>query len=404
MTPLMELEIRAGEIRKRLSAIGGMAELTDEIRAEMETLTREYGDNDTKQAALKIGGIVAPPPTETRTAEGRDFRQLVARANVGEIFDNVLNHRSVEGATAEMQKHFKLDTNQIPLALLVRSWPSEELETRAVTPAPGQVDQNMASILPYVFPQSCATFLDVNMPTVGVGEAVYPVLTSVLTVNTPLENATSAETTGAFSAQVLSPARLQASFFYSREDRARFAGMDASLRENLSMGLSDGLDKEILAGTTGLFAGTVLPNNNVSAATTYDLYLSQLVYDRIDGRFASGSGDVKMVMGSSVYADAGKTYRNTSVDRTVLDRIMDISGGVKVSAHVPALTGANKQNVVIKRGMAMSMVAPVWEGVSIIPDEITKVDSGQIVITAVMLYAVKLLRQDDYHKQQIQTA
>ena len=110
-----------------------------------------------------------------------------------------------------------------------------------------------------------------------------------------------------------------------------------------------------------------------------------------------------MVMGTSVYADAGKTYRNTSVDRTVLDRIMDISGGVKVSAHVPA-AASNKQNVVIKRGMHQAMTAPVWEGISLVPDEITKVGAGQIVVTAIMLYAVKLLRADDYYKQQVQTA
>ena len=227
-------------------------------------LDPRVSDNDTKQAALKIGGIAAPPPIETRTAEGRDFRQLVTRANLGVIFDNVINHRAIDGATAELQQHFGLDGNQVPLSLLVRSWPTEELETRAVTPAPGNVSQNMASILPYVFPMACATFLDVDMPTVGVGEAVYPVLTSTLGVHTPAENASAAETTGSFSAEVLSPARLQASFFYSREDRARFAGMDAALRENLSMGLSDGFDKEILAGTNGLFTGTVLANHNVS--------------------------------------------------------------------------------------------------------------------------------------------
>ena len=228
-------------------------------------------------------------------------------------------------------------------------------------------------------------------------------LTSALAVNTPAENATSAETTGSFTSEVLSPSRLQASFFYSREDRSRFAGMDAALRENLSMGLSDGFDKEILAGTSGLFTGTVLANHNVTAETTYDLYLSQLCYDRIDGRYASGSGDVKMVMGSTVYAKAGATYRNASVDRTVLDRMMDITSGVKVSAHVPA-AASNRQNVVIKRGSAMSMTAPVWSGVTIVPDEITKVANGQIVITAIMLYAVKLLRADDYFKQQIQVA
>ena len=41
--------------------------------------------------------------------------------------------------------------------------------------------------------------MGIDMPTVGVGEAIYPVLTSALAVGTPAENAAQAETTGAFS-------------------------------------------------------------------------------------------------------------------------------------------------------------------------------------------------------------
>ena len=54
--------------------------------------------------------------------------------------------------------------------------------------------------------------------------------------------------------------------------------------------------------------------------------------------------------------------------------------------------------------MARDMVAPIWEGVTIIPDEITKAKSGQIVITAVMLHAVKILRTDGFYKQETQHA
>ena len=50
------------------------------------------------------------------------------------------------------------------------------------------------------------------------------------------------------------------------------------------------------------------------------------------------------------------------------------------------------QNAVIRLGMRRDMTAPVWEGVTLIPDEITKAGSGQIVVTAVMLYSVKILR------------
>ena len=404
MTALQTLEIRASEIRTRLSAIGGQAELTDETRTELDTLKAEYMTNESRQQALKIAGDAPKTPLETTTGEGREFRSLVNGANVGEIFDAALNHAPVDGATAELQKHYGLEPNQVPLALMVRNWPDAgEIEARAVTPAPSDVGQNQASILPWVFPAAAATFLGVDMPTVGTGEQVYPVLTSTVDVGTPAENAAQSETTGAFTAEVLSPARIQASYFYSREDRARFAGMDSALRENLSMGLSDGLDDQILSGTNGLFTGTVLANHAAAAVTTYDGYISDFAFGRVDGRYANTAAAVKAVMGAASYAHAGSVYRNNSVDRTALDRLMEITGGVQVSAHVPAVA-SNKQNAVIRRGMRRDMVAPVWEGVTIIPDEVTKADRGQIVITAVMLHAVKLIRADGFYKQETQHA
>ena len=50
------------------------------------------------------------------------------------------------------------------------------------------------------------------------------------------------------------------------------------------------------------------------------------------------------------------------------------------------------------------MVAPIWEGVTLIPDEITKAGTGQIVVTAVMLHAVKIIRTAGFYKQQTQHA
>ena len=392
MTPIQTLEIRAGEIRKRLGDIGAMTELTDETRSELDKLKLEYTNNDSRQAALKIAGDAPVVHIEARSAEGREFRSLIHRANVGEISDAALSKRSIEGASAEIRQHYGLDQNQIPLALLVRSWPeNDELETRAVTPAPGNVGQVQQSIVPYVFPQSSAAFLSISMPTVPVGEAVFPVLTKELDVKTPAESADADETTGSFSADVLSPGRIQAAFFYSREDRARFAGMDAALRENLSEGLADGLDKQILAGTNGLFTGTNLADNAQTTNDTFDSYLSNLCWNQIDGRYAAMASDLSLVVGAATLKDLGQTYRNTSVDRSALDRLMELTSGVRVSAHVP-VPASNRQNVVIRRGMSMTAVAPEWEGVTIIPDEVTKAKSGEIIITGVMLFAMKVLR------------
>ena len=50
------------------------------------------------------------------------------------------------------------------------------------------------------------------------------------------------------------------------------------------------------------------------------------------------------------------------------------------------------------------MVAPIWEGVTLIPDEVTQAKKGEIVITAVLLHAVKIIREEGFYKQQVQVA
>ena len=222
MTRKQKLELRASEIRTRLAELGGLDEHTDETRSEMDKLRNEYGDTERNIGALTVAAD--EPETIEKRSEDRELDALIADSSLGTIFGNIIEHRATDGREAELQKHYGLAGDQVPLALL---------EARAVTPAPTNVGTNQSEIIPGVFPQSCAAFIGVDMPTVGVGEAVYPVLTTNADVGTPAENAAQGETTGSFSAEVLSPSRLQASFFYSREDRARFAGMDSALRMNL---------------------------------------------------------------------------------------------------------------------------------------------------------------------------
>ena len=349
------------------------------------------------RAAIMAEDEITVTRSDVVDGEARELRSLIDRASVGMIFEAALEHRATDGAESELQSHYRVAANAIPLAML---------ETRAVTPAPGQVGQNQSTIIPGVFPQSCAAFMNVDMPVVPTGDSVYPVLATNADVGTPAENATQAETTGSFTADVLSPRRLQASFFYSREDRARFSGMDESLRMNLSDALADGLDMQILAGTEGLFTGTKLANHAAAAVTTYATYRSELAYGRVDGKYASGVGDLRLLVGSATYGHAAGVFRSTNAgDRAALEDLMAVTGGVKVSAHVPAPTGANKkQDAVIRLGSRRDMVAPVWEGVSLIPDELTLADKGQIKITAVMLHAVKILREAGFYKQQTQHA
>ena len=242
------------------------------------------------------------------------------------------------------------------------------------------------------------------MPIVSPGSQVYPVMSSKNTPSTPAEHGAVTDITATFAGENLLPRRLQIWGFYSREDRAMFPQIDSALRMNFSGGLSDGLDAHIIAGDSeGLLHATNLPNHNVNAETTFELYRSQLLYGRVDGRYAASPMDIRILMGAESYGHAGGKYRGNNADYGAADALARDGGGVRVSAHIPA-AASNKQNVIVRRGMRMDAVAPVWEGVTLIPDEITKAANGQIVLTAVMLFAVKILRADAFYKQQVQIA
>ena len=394
MTRLQKLQLRQSESRQALGALLDTEDdkRTDTYEGDLAKATVEVRSLESElQAALVAGEDEPAEQVTTDTPEGREMRQLIDNANIGEIFDAALERRSIDGATRDLQQHHNLAENQVPLDLL---------EARAITPAPAEVGQEQHAIVPYVFPSSVSEFLSIPQPRVPVGDAVVPVLTSTLAVGHPAEGAAQAETTGAFSADVLSPQRIQASFFYSREDAARFAGLDSALRENLSMGLADGLDKAIVAGTNGLLTGSNLDANAVSAEATFASYLSDLVYSRVDGRYADTAQALRIVCGTKTYAHAGSVFRQAETDRTALDRLMQLSGGVRVSAHVPAVA-STKQQVIVRLGARMDAVAAIWEGITLVPDSVSGIAKGTIAVTAIMLHAVKVLRKDGFHKQEV---
>ena len=174
MTKRQKLEVRRIAIVSRLNEIGDIEgeKYNEEVRNEEAGLKTELRQTDSRieTALLTEGDEEQRMATEFGDEpEGRELRALIAGASAGAIFAATLEHRATDGRTAELQKHFGLAPNQMPLAML-----RSPIETRAVTPAPADVTTNQQPIIAAVFPQSCAAFLGVDMPTVGVGEAVFP--------------------------------------------------------------------------------------------------------------------------------------------------------------------------------------------------------------------------------------
>ena len=388
MTPTQKLTIERAELQNKLNS-----DRYVEIRsndADAETRIAEAKALRDQLHTVNEKMIEAVKADDDTTSETREWADVSSRFDLGEMFTNVTEHRASAGAIAEVQTERGLGANDIPTEML--------MEKRAVTPAPGDVGQTQTEITGYVFPQSVAAFMGIPSPVVPVGDATFPVLTSDPAAGVPAENASQSETTGAFSADVLTPGRIQASFFWSREDASRMAGMGDALRDALQGGIADKLDKEIIQGTNGLLTGTNLNNHERTSATDYAHYVAELLYGRVDGRYAFDLADIRVVMGSDTFGNAA-TKLPSAGEENALARIRNDSSGVRVSANVPA-AASMKQNAIVRLGLRADMVAPVWGAVTLIPDEITLAKKGQIQLTAVMLHSVKLLRSGGFYKQE----
>ena len=115
---LRGIETRSAEQDTRLTALDG--ELTDS-----ETAFQTAAD-----ALLTEQTTTTAPGGED--TEARERRELCNRANVGDVYNSILEKRgATDGATAEAQAAHGCAPNQIPITML-----RGPAEVRAVTPTP----------------------------------------------------------------------------------------------------------------------------------------------------------------------------------------------------------------------------------------------------------------------------
>ena len=399
MLKSLEKALRLSEIRESLNDLNAVTDPTAEQKTEEGDLLASQKKTESEyRSAIAEEDDARTTPTAPDTEE-RERQALVERASLGAIFSAAVEHRAPAGAENELQQHLSLASNQVPIDLL-----RAPVEHRAITPAPTSVGTSEQPILMPIFADGDAAFLGVDQVTVPNGDAAFPVLTNRPTVGGPHADSTEvAETTGAFTAELVKPERLQCSFTYRRVDIARFPAMGEALRAALNEALSESLDVQVVSGDNGLLGGTNLDAHAQAAVDTFATYVSKFGFARVDGRYASTAKSVKVLMGSAGYAHAGSVYRGDQSQESAVDRLMTIGGGVRVSPHVKAVA-STKQQTIVRLGARRDMAAAIWSGITIIPDEVTRAKQGEIVITAVMLAAVKVLRADGFYRTEIKVA
>ncbi len=205
--------------------------------------------------------------------------------------------------------------------------------------------------------------------------------------------------------------------------------MESALRDDLSMAMTDRIDVQILSGDgnganlSGFFDGAGGPLDAAElapddlagfsadpvapptkAASSFDV-VSRLVRNQVDGLYAEGEGALRLLVGPDWYRLCGGIYRATEGDVSVNDYLRTRLEGYRVNANVPPSGGARKPaNGLAVRGMQRAAVAPVWEGVRLIRDEITGAASGEVALTAIAMVDFAVLRKAQYRYIQIPTA
>ena len=392
MTKVQQVQLRQSEVRQKLNELLGVEDRTAEQTTELETLTSEA-----QRLEVEFRGAVAaePPDDATTTTpagdpEDRERMEIRERSRLSRYLSAAIAGRAVNGAESELSAAFECP-GAVPLVMFETR--QRQPEQRDVTPAPSTVDATLGAIVPALLQRSAAAWLGVEMPTVGVGDVSYPVLGTSVTGGPKAKSAAAAETVGSFTVTTAQPRRITGAFRFTREDAARLDGMESALRENLSSVLSDAADDQAVNGSgsadgtvNGLLNRLSNPDAPAASAESFARYTTALL-SHVDGVFAVDRTGVRVLVGAQTYRHAGGVFRSNETDLSALDYAEEKFGGMRLSNRVPA-AASNVQSAIVRRSNPAAdrvAVMPVWEGLTLIRDEVTGAGKGEIVVTGVML-------------------
>lgn len=424
MTHRQRLEIEASETRQKIRELLDLGELDTEQRAELDTLTKRAQEIEPE---LRAAIVAEPDPvtSEAPPTADRDRLELRSKVSVGRYLLAAMRGRSVSGAERELLDEAGLDDGSIPLEL----WDTNPIEERAdvVTGAPGTVGVNLDRLRPAIFAPSILPRLGVEMPRVSSGTYASGTITTSLSAAALDKGDPAMATAAAFTVTNATPKRISARLSIAIEDVAAVgqANFESVLRENLSLVLSDALDRQGLNGDgsapnlQGLVGRLTDPNNPSAVALWADF--AGLAADHVDGLWASREEDVALVVNPETYRLACKTFREPAVrgtggganadldtpgDKSAAAYLSERAGAFWTNARMPAAASTIALGIAYRRGRAgiRTAVCPHWNMISI-DDIYSGSAKGERYFTMhVLLGDVILVQPDAYARFDLKVA
>ena len=414
MTLTQRLTIRTSEQRSRMAELAGLEELTDEQRAELGTLGTEHQDTEAQlRAAIASAPDADPAIVPTVDPEVRERLKLRARSSLGRYLVASLTGQQIAGAEAEYQAACKVPG--IPIDLF-----EQDREIRADVasgvPATG-AGATLAPIQPFVFAQSIAPMLGIEMPSVGSGSYSEMTISTALSAAAKAKGAKQDSTAAVLTPATATPRSIRGRLTLNLEDIAAIgqANFESALRQNAQAVVSDALDTQVISGDgsapnlDGLINQLTNPTDPTVTAT-FDAFVAAFA-DAIDGLWAPTMMDLGMVVNVDAYKLAAKSYRDRVIDtgnrggvslgdKTAADYLRAYTGGFWTNKRMPATASNLARGIVHRKGRMGLRTAclPTWGSIAV-DDIYSDAQSGQRHFTLNILVGSKvLLVQPDAYK------
>ena len=418
MTRLQKLQLEQSEVREKIGGLLDKGDRTDADKSELEQLTKRAQELEPE---IRASILIDEEPevvvdTEHDDPETRELVSLRRRSSIYDFVDEAIHGRAVEGASLEFREAVlgKDQHGYFPLDLLLDDEERIERRADAVTNIGTAIQENQQSIAARVFARGAASYLGVSMPTVPVGTTSYPRISGGTTADVRSPGVELDGTASTLTTVSADPVRLTASYTYSSESLTKIVGFEDALQSDIRAVMMDKYDSLAIKGQAA--SGTDSPKvdgivssldnpTDPGAVATWKDYLGAYD-DRVDGKYAMTDSEVRLLVNTNTYQhaldlDIGTQGRAGLLrDRLPADRF-------RVSANMPA-TASNIATAIAyaygARSLARGFIMPIWRGIELIQDRITKAKAGQRVLTAVMHVGFAMVDNSAYSRLEFKTA
>ena len=414
-----KLTIELSKARERINALLDKAEISDDERTERDGLAARLQDLEPELRAALASEAAEGIGERTEDvvhgldAEARERLDLRAKATLTGFVTAALAGRLATGPEAEYAAAENVEG--IPLALFdpdprtPATSAGPEARADAVTPAPSTVGVNLQPIRPMVFAPSIAGRLMIDMPRVMSGTYAEARISTALTAGAKAAGAEADSTAAAFTIETATVKRVSARMSIRAEDIAAVgqANFEASLRQNLSLVLSDELDKQALNGDgtganlSGIFQALTDPTDPTNTAT-FDSVVGEYA-DLVDGLWATTMRDVGAVVGPATYQLTEKTFQTATSyagETSAAAYLRMNAGGIWTNKRMPAAASNIQQAIAYRTGQGgiRKAVCPHWGRMGI-EDVYTGSAKAERYLSFHVLLGDVILVQPDAFKQ-----